>query len=60
MHNIPKKDQVIEVMPQIVEQLRAKGYEFRALDGTVEPIQFIKSAEVVEEGQTTEANSTEN
>lgn len=45
MHNIPKKDQVIEVMPDIVRQLRAKGYEFRALDGTVEPIQFIKPVE---------------
>lgn len=48
MHNIPKKDQVIETMPAIVEGLRKKGYEFEALEGTVEPIQFIKAAEVSE------------
>lgn len=42
MHNIPKKDTVIEALPSIVNQLRAKGYEFRSIDKTVAPIQFAK------------------
>ncbi|SET44470.1 polysaccharide deacetylase family protein [[Clostridium] polysaccharolyticum] len=46
MHNIPKREQVIETIPSIVKRLREKGYEFKALDGTVEPIQFIKEGEV--------------
>ncbi len=49
MHNIPAKDQVIEVLPKIISPLRKKGYEFHALDGTVEPIQFVKANDVVKE-----------
>lgn len=47
MHNIPNKDQVIETLPKIVNQLKKEGYACKALEGTVEPIQFIKEADVV-------------
>lgn len=42
MHNIPKKGDVIKALPEIVGQLKNKGYRFDVLDGTVEPIQFIQ------------------
>ena len=42
MHDIPRKETVIESMPVIIEQLQEKGYSFAPLDASVEPIQFIK------------------
>lgn len=60
MHNIPKKDLVIESLPSIVKELSEKGYVFEALDGTVEPIQFVKVSEIVPvEEETTEEEATE-
>ena len=60
MHNIPKKEQVIETLPSIVKPLGEKGYVFEALDGTVEPIQFVKSAESVPvEEESTQGNGIE-
>ena len=47
MHNIPKKEQVLEVLPEIIGKLRSKDYVFEPIDGTVEPIQFIKEKDVV-------------
>lgn len=47
MHNIPKKEQVLEVLPEIIGRLRSKDYVFEPIDGTVEPIQFIKEKDVV-------------
>ncbi|MCI8415970.1 MAG: polysaccharide deacetylase [Lachnospiraceae bacterium] len=40
LHNGPDKDAVIDILPQIVEQLRAEGYRFALLDETVRPFQF--------------------
>lgn len=40
MHNTPDKDDVIKVLPQIVNQLKEKGYRFAVLDETVKPFQF--------------------
>lgn len=42
MHDVPGKDAVVEALPEILSQLQAKGYEFRALDKEVLPIQFAK------------------
>ena len=42
MHDVPGKDAVVEALPEILSQLQAKGYEFRALDKDVVPIQFEK------------------
>ena len=46
MHDLPGKTEVIQALPQIVKQLRQKGYEFKALDAKVKPIQFVKAEEV--------------
>lgn len=43
MHDVPGKDAVVEALPEILSQLQAKGYEFRALDKDVVPIQFEKA-----------------
>lgn len=43
MHDVPGKDAVVEALPEILSQLQAKGYEFRALDKDVLPIQFEKA-----------------
>lgn len=40
MHDLPAKKEVVDALPQIVNQLKAKGYRFEKLDGTVEPVQF--------------------
>ncbi len=42
LHNTPDKDEVIEILPQIVEQLRQEGYDFAVLDETVRPFQFAR------------------
>lgn len=42
MHDLPAKKEVVDALPQIVNQLKAKGYRFEKLDGTVEPVQFAK------------------
>lgn len=42
MHDVPGKDAVVEALPEILRQLQEKGYEFRALDKDVLPIQFAK------------------
>lgn len=43
MHDVPGKDTVVEALPEILSQLQKKGYEFRALDKDVVPIQFEKA-----------------
>lgn len=54
MHNTPDKDMVIDVLPQIVNQLKAEGYRFAVLEATTEPIQFIKPGDssAASEGET--------
>ena len=42
MHDVPGRDTVVEALPEILKQLQDKGYEFRALDKDVKPIQFEK------------------
>lgn len=42
MHDVPNKTAVVEALPQILSALKDKGYEFRALDQDVVPIQFEK------------------
>lgn len=42
LHNTPDKDEVIEILPQIVERLRQEGYDFAVLDETVRPFQFAR------------------
>lgn len=42
MHDLPAKKEVVDALPEIVRQLKEKGYRFEKLDGTVEPIQFSK------------------
>ena len=42
MHDVPGKDTVIDALPDILQALKDKGYEFRALDTDVVPIQFEK------------------
>ncbi|MGN0293375.1 MAG: N-acetylmuramoyl-L-alanine amidase [Lachnospiraceae bacterium] len=42
MHDVPGRDTVVEALPEILRQLKEKGYEFRALDKEVTPIQFEK------------------
>ena len=42
MHDVPRKDTVIDALPDILQALKDKGYEFRALDTDVVPIQFEK------------------
>lgn len=43
MHDVPGKDAVVEALPEILSQLQEEGYEFRALDKDVVPIQFEKA-----------------
>lgn len=40
MHDAPGKEEVLDTLPSIIEQLQEKGYEFHALNESVEPIQF--------------------
>ncbi len=40
MHDTPDKGSVVDVLPQIVNQLKAKGYRFDVIDETVRPFQF--------------------
>ena len=42
MHDVPGRDAVVEALPDILKQLKDQGYEFRALDKNVVPIQFEK------------------
>lgn len=42
MHDVPDKESVVEALPSILAKLKKKGYEFRALDADVKPIQFAK------------------
>lgn len=42
MHDVPGKDTVVDALPDILKSLQGKGYEFRALDKNVKPIQFEK------------------
>lgn len=42
MHDVPGRNTVVEALPEILKQLQDKGYEFRALDKDVAPIQFEK------------------
>ncbi|MDO5409045.1 MAG: N-acetylmuramoyl-L-alanine amidase [Lachnospiraceae bacterium] len=42
MHDVPGKHTVVEALPRILSELKSKGYEFRALDKNVKPIQFEK------------------
>ncbi len=42
MHDVPGKDTVVDALPDILKALQDKGYEFRALDKDVTPIQFEK------------------
>lgn len=42
MHDVPDKKAVVEALPSILSKLKKKGYEFRALDMDVKPIQFAK------------------
>lgn len=42
MHDVPGRDRVVEALPDILSALQDKGYEFRALDKNVKPIQFEK------------------
>ena len=42
MHDVPNKTTVVEALPEILSSLKDKGYEFRALDKDVKPIQFEK------------------
>ncbi|WP_099204390.1 polysaccharide deacetylase family protein [Scatolibacter rhodanostii] len=40
MHNMPGKDSVIDVLPQIVGQLKERGCRFDVINETVKPFQF--------------------
>lgn len=42
MHDVPGRDAVVEALPDILKALKDQGYEFRALDKNVTPIQFEK------------------
>ena len=42
MHDVPGRDTVVEALPDILKALQDEGYEFRALDKDVLPIQFEK------------------
>lgn len=42
MHDVPGKDAVVEALPEILAGLKKEGYQFRALDKNVVPIQFAK------------------
>jgi peptidoglycan/xylan/chitin deacetylase (PgdA/CDA1 family) len=39
-HDAPAQDTTVEALPDLIETLRDEGYEFRALDNTVEPFHF--------------------
>ncbi len=42
MHDMPSKTTTPEALPEVIRILREKGFEFRALNNSVEPIQSLK------------------
>lgn len=42
-HDAPAQDTTVEALPDLIETLRDEGYEFRQLDNSIRPFQFVKS-----------------
>lgn len=42
MHDAPGKESVLEILPELIETMKEKGYVFRRMNETVAPIQFIR------------------
>ena len=42
-HDTPTQDTTVEALVDLIDELREQGYEFRALDNTIRPFQFIKA-----------------
>lgn len=40
-HDTPSQDTTVEALAGLIQELREKGYEFRALDNTIRPFQFV-------------------
>lgn len=45
MHDLGGKTTTPEALPQVIEELKSQGYEFRSLNNNVEPIQSRKPGE---------------
>ena len=41
-HDTPSQDATVEALSGLIEELRDKGYELRALDNSIRPFQFVK------------------
>jgi peptidoglycan/xylan/chitin deacetylase (PgdA/CDA1 family) len=41
-HDAPAQDTTVEALPGLIEKLRDEGYEFRQLDDSIRPFQFVK------------------
>ena len=41
-HDTPSQNATVEALGGLIEELRNQGYEFRALDNSIRPFQFVK------------------